>query len=161
MWHWKTFFLLWRVLCFKIRYRNSWKPCNLLASKPHLHHTVNVQKWGVLSGILWKCSCGHTLKMCSSSQVQQAWRSKLTHQATFAETKTCATLCFYNSAVQFGSANTTKCSTTKFLYCYFVHKKTWESFWCAKILERCYRTYYLIVIMNPPKHIYRNRHLYN
>lgn len=99
MWHWKTFFLLWRVLCFKIRYKNSRRGCNLFASKPHPYHKCSeLRCW---SEILWKCSCGHILQMCSSSQVQQAWRSKLTHQATFAETKTCAVLLWFCNRIWF------------------------------------------------------------
>lgn len=79
------FFLLWRVLWLKIRYWNSW---NLVICLPaNLICIINVQKRGVLKwnlalvGILCKCALHHR---CHRLEGQ-------THQATFAETKTCAT----------------------------------------------------------------------
>lgn len=54
LWHWKIFLLLWRVLCFKIRCSYSWKPCNLLACKPHLYHRCSevLSFWSEIT-LLW------------------------------------------------------------------------------------------------------------
>lgn len=129
LWHWKIFLLLWRVLCFKIRYSYSWKPCNLLACRPHRYHRCSeVKCW---ASEVKSHSCGHTLPECSSSQVQQAWRSKRHRQATFNETSTCAALCFYDFVVQFGLTNTNEQSFCTVNVC----TRRQEGFWCAKILE--------------------------
>lgn len=120
-----------RALCFKISY-SSWEPCNLLTFEPHL------SCWEAKS-----CSCGHTLPKCSSSQAQQAWRSKRHRQATFAETNTCATLCFYDFAAQFGLTNINKYNRNfvlslcarensgRFLMCRNSSGNCWETVWLS------------------------------